>query len=187
MTPTKANWPDKPVFISGFMASGKTTLGRTLAQKLDIPFQDLDAVIEKREGCSINKIFNTEGENYFRQKEREYLQERLRNGSGVLSLGGGALQDQQLTDHVKNNGILIFVDTPLETIVERVRNSTERPILYDENGEIKSKEALFKELKALYLGREKFYMQASVRIYTPSYPSVEAMADDTIEKIKQYG
>ncbi|SMO54378.1 shikimate kinase [Gracilimonas mengyeensis] len=182
----KQHHPEKTIFLSGFMASGKSTLGKVLAQKLECPFLDLDDVIEEREGKEIREIFDKEGEPYFRQKEREYLLELAKDFEGVLSLGGGASQDQGIIEKLKAEGILIFLDTPMEQIVERVLNSNERPILFDENGKRKTKEALFAELKALYSDREKFYKQAPLCIDTTAFSSVEEMAEATIDKINRH-
>lgn len=174
------------IFVCGFMASGKSTLGRELAAKLGWPYCDLDNVIEEREQKSIRTIFEEFGEEYFRKKERAYLTELSKTFRGIISLGGGALQNQQVVDHLKLHGLLLYVDTPLEQIVERVRNSTERPILFDKQGKIKNKETLFAELKTLYLGREKFYRQAQISIQTPLFPSVQEMTDAAINKIKRH-
>lgn len=174
------------IFICGFMASGKSTLGKNLSEQIDWPYCDLDDVIEEREGKTIRDIFAEYGESYFREKEREYLAELSKNFHGVISLGGGALQNQQIVDQVKQHGLLLFVDTPLEQITQRVLSNTERPILFDDKGKIKSKETLFTELKTLYLGRKKYYKQAQVSIQTPLFPSVQEMTDAAIEKIKRH-
>jgi shikimate kinase len=124
-----------------------------------------------------------QGEPYFRQKEWEYLQYLNREFRGIVALGGGALHNQQVIDHLKATGLLIFIDTPMDEIVKRVHRNTRRPILYDEEGKIKSKETLFTELKALYLQREAFYKQAQIIIKTASYSSIEEKADAAIEQI----
>ncbi|HBQ60002.1 MAG TPA: chorismate mutase, partial [Balneolaceae bacterium] len=108
------------IFISGFMASGKSTIGRQMAQELELPFYDLDDVIVEKEGRSINRIFEDDGEAYFREKEWQYLLELTQTTKGVISLGGGALQSQRVVDHLKIYGILVFIDTPFSAIVERV-------------------------------------------------------------------
>ncbi|MEX0722669.1 MAG: shikimate kinase [Gracilimonas sp.] len=177
---------EERVFICGFMASGKSTLGKALAKKLDREFIDLDKIIEKREGMYIKQIFNKIGEAYFREKEWEYLLDLTRNFKGVVALGGGALQNQRVVDHLKIHGLLIFLDTPMEEVVERVFASEERPILFDEAGKIKSKESLFKELKTLYSGREEFYKQAQITIKTPLFTTVQEMAEAAKDKITRH-
>lgn len=174
------------IYVCGFMASGKSTLGKALATKLKREYRDLDEVIIEREGKSIRNIFDEEGEEYFREKEWEYLLDLTRHFKGVVSLGGGALQNQRIVDHLKVNGLLLFVDTPLEQITDRVLDSSERPILFNEDGKIKSRESLFTELKALYSGREKFYKQAQVGLKTALFSSVEEMTEAAIEKITRH-
>lgn len=174
---------DGSVYLCGFMASGKSTIGQSIARSLEWDFRDLDAFIEKGERKKIRDIFDEKGEAYFREKERTYLLELLHQFKGVVSLGGGALQDQQTVDHLKDNGLLVFVETPLDEIVERVHRNTHRPIIFDENGKIKSKDTLFRELKALYSKRIDLYEQAQVRINTSLYPSIEAITEAAVDKI----
>lgn len=174
------------IYLCGFMASGKSTLGQTLAEKMGWEFRDLDAVIEEGEGKSIKAIFADEGEAYFRELEREYLFDLTRTFKGVVSLGGGALHGQKVVDHLKLKGLLVFVDTPLHEIVERVHSGNERPILFDEDGEIKSKETLKEELKTLYSKRERLYKQAQITIKTAVFTSIEEMANEAIQTITRH-
>lgn len=180
----KLNDFDKTIYVCGFMASGKSTFGKALAKELGSDFIDLDKVIEEKAGQSIRQIFRENGESYFRKIEFECLGDLLRGfKGGVVALGGGALLNQEVVDNLKKDGLLVFVDTPMEVILERVHKSKERPILFDDNGKIKSKETLFRELKTLYLKREKLYKQAQVTIKTPLYTSVQEMAEAAIDKI----
>ncbi|MDZ7756115.1 MAG: shikimate kinase [Rhodohalobacter sp.] len=108
-----------------------------------------------------------------------------RNHKGVISLGGGALQNQRIVDHLKIYGILVFIDTPFDEIVERVACNDQRPILWDSDGKIKSKQTLYDELKALYLSREKYYKQAQVSVNTSSLSAAKA-AQKAIQKISRH-
>lgn len=174
------------IYISGFMASGKSTLGAYLAEKLQMKFMDLDRVIEKNENKSIKEIFENEGEKYFRKIEQEYLLELSKSFQGVIALGGGALQNQKVIDHLKSHGILIFLDTPLQESVERIYHSNERPILFTKDGKIKTKQALFEELKTLYSQRLNLYKQAQVSIKTHLFSTTEAIAEVAIKKLNQH-
>lgn len=174
------------IYVCGFMASGKSTLGKALAKKLEREFRDLDEILVKSEGQSINEIFSEKGEAYFRKKEWEYLLELTRHFKGVVSLGGGALQKQRIVDHLKVNGLLVYLDTPMGEIVDRVMSSDERPILFDKNGKIKSRETLFTELKTLYSERKSFYNQAQITINTTLYSSVDEITEAAIEKIARH-
>lgn len=177
---------DGIIFLSGFMATGKSTLGKIISKLLSKPFKDLDTVICEKEGKTIKEIFTEHGEKYFREKEKEYLLELTRNFKGVLALGGGALHNQQIVDHLKLSGIIVFINTPLEEILNRVLRRTTRPILYDAQGKIKSREALFNELKALYSTRIEFYQQAQIILEGSNGIDKNEQANILIEKLKRY-
>lgn len=117
--------------LTGFMGSGKSTAGKTLARRLGIGFADLDLMIVEECKMSIPSIFKNKGENFFRQKEKECL-EKLMEGkeSLVISTGGGALIDPVNTETVKkNNGFIIFLDIPLDDTLERLGDKNDRPLL----------------------------------------------------------
>ena len=173
-------------FLTGFMATGKSTIGRKLAEKLHRPFVDLDYQIIETEGRSIKKIFEQDGEKYFRKCEWDQLKRITREFKGVVALGGGALHNQQVVDHLKLSGLLIYLKTPLEVITERVLRNTKRPIVLDEYGKIKSKEILLTELKILYSKRIDYYEQAQIILESSGYETKEDQAQRLIEKIKHY-
>ncbi|WP_020401952.1 shikimate kinase [Gracilimonas tropica] len=174
------------IFITGFMASGKSTIGRMIAEKIGFNFIDLDAYIVEKEGSSINTLFSERGEAYFREKEWEYLLEITQTQKGVIALGGGALHNQRVVDHLKIHGLLLFIDTSMSKIVDRVASASERPVLWDDQGKIKSNETLYAELKTLYSKREKFYKQAQVRIETASFQTADEVAEAAIQKIARH-
>lgn len=174
------------IFLTGFMASGKSTIGKVVAKSIDRPFIDLDSVIEEKEQKSIKEIFSTNGEKYFREKELEYLIEVSKNFTGVVSLGGGALQNQRVIDHLKLYGLLVFIKAPIEVIVDRVMKNSTRPIVLDEEGKIKPRETLLNELKSLYLSREGFYSQAQITVESNGFRPKEETAQILIEKLKRH-
>jgi len=109
--------------------AGKSTLGRRLAQRLHCAFTDLDIYIENGAGKTIMQIFREEGESAFRQLEASALNEVIRHKTGVIATGGGT---PCFFDHVhlmKENGLTIFLDTPMEQIQKRVAGRTGRPLL----------------------------------------------------------
>ncbi len=179
------NYPDS-FFITGFMGTGKSTIGRRLADRLERPFADLDKVIEEKEGRSIKEIFESEGESYFREKEWEYLSEQTKSFKGVLALGGGALHNQHVVDHLKVHGLLIFIETPLEVIVDRVLRNKRRPIVLDAEGKIKSREMLLTELKALYSARINMYQQAQVVIQSNGHENKDMFTAKLLERLSRY-
>ena len=174
------------IYLSGFMATGKSAIGSKLAKKLGKPFVDLDSIITQKEGSTIKEIFQLQGEAYFREKEWEYLLELTRKFKGVVALGGGALQNQRIVDHLKVHGILVFIKTPMEVIIDRVMRNSKRPIVLDNEGKIKSRETLFTELKALYSSRLEYYEQAQVILESDGYETKEGQAQKLIDKLTRY-
>src|SRR5690606_1981896 len=126
------------------------------------------------------------GEAYFREKEREAVYRLIENFNGVISLGGGTLQNQEMVDVIKKNGILLFLETPIEEITERVFRRSHRPILFDKNGKTKPKQILFDELKTLYFERQKYYEQAHICLKRKDFSSKEEVAAAAINKIQLY-
>lgn len=177
---------DGSIYLTGFMASGKSAIGRETAKNLEMPFVDLDSVIQRGEGKPIKRIFEEEGEPYFREKEWQYLLELTREFKGVVALGGGALHNQRVVDHLKVHGILVFVKAPMDVIVERVMRNTKRPIVLNAEGKIKSRETLFTELKALYSSRIEYYEQAQVTLEGDGDEPKERQALKLIEKLTRY-
>ena len=174
------------IFLVGFMATGKSSIGKLLANELERPFIDLDEYIEEKEGKSIKTIFRDHGEIYFREREWEYLLELTQTFRGIVSLGGGALHNQQVVDHLKLYGLIVFLKTPLDVIVERVQRNKKRPIVLNEQGEIKSREALFSDLESLYLNRVDLYNQAQVILESTGTESKEEQSKRLIEKLQRY-
>jgi len=149
-------------YLTGFMAAGKSRLGAELAQLLEIPFADLDDYIEAESGLTIPMIFNKHDENGFRALERKYLFQLIEHYRGVLSLGGGALHNQSMVNSIKQTGTLVFINTPLNVILDRLYEDEKRPLLRDASGNMKSKEQIKKQLTALYKKRLPLYKQADI-------------------------
>lgn len=174
------------IFICGFMGAGKTTIGQKLAEKLDCPFLDLDDRIVEKAGKSIPEIFTESGEGKFRTVERKALLEVARNYKGVVALGGGSLQNQHLLDHLKLNGLLIFIESPMPVILDRISRDSNRPLLLDEQGEAKDRKTLEKELKVLYRDRLPLYRQAAISLKAESGMPSEKLVEILIDKIRDY-
>lgn len=151
----------QPVFLCGMMGSGKSTIGKILAGELEATFKDLDDLIEKKANMSIPIIFEKLGEDSFREAEKNTLIEESQRNEGILALGGGSLQNQHLVDHVKLQGWLVFLDTPLSTLVERLKNSKNRPLISD-----KTTQELENQLNRLMRERLPLYSQAHIKINT---------------------
>ena len=162
------------------MGSGKTTIGRVLAKELDLPFYDLDEIIENETGQTIPDIFKNRGESGFRKVERECLMNLIKNAHGVIALGGGALQNQMIVDHVKLYGWLIFIRTPVDVIVNRLHKKDGRPMVDGQN-----MESLRSQIQALFEQRMPLYEQAPISAESDNRP-VEEIAKEIINKLIVY-
>lgn len=174
------------IYLTGFMATGKSTIGRLLAKELNMPFTDLDQLIEKQENLSVAEIFSRFGEPAFRKLEWQYLLDLTRTYQGVVSLGGGTLHDQRVVDHLKIHGLLVFIRTPLEDIAERVMRNERRPIRFDEHGKLKSRDVLFDDLKRLYSTRKGLYEQAQIQMDGNNNSDTKIQVQKLLTQIKQH-
>ncbi|MCU1338982.1 MAG: shikimate kinase [Bryobacterales bacterium] len=123
------------IFLVGFMGSGKSTVGRALAEELGWGFADLDQDIETRERMPITQIFDTRGEAEFRRAETAALRERVRSVEAgrpcVIALGGGALLTDENFQMVSNNGVTVWLDCSFATVERRLAGYSHRPLARD--------------------------------------------------------
>jgi shikimate kinase len=116
--------------LIGPPGSGKSSVGKSLAQRMGVEFSDTDTIIEKKWNKSISDIFVESGEPYFREIERAVVLDRLEKGVGVLSLGGGSVLDQQAQSALRNNPTpIVFLDVSLASASPRVGFNRDRPLL----------------------------------------------------------
>ena len=116
------------IVIVGFMGAGKTVVGRALANKLGIPFVDLDEEIERTANASIREIFESQGEATFRDLERSTLSRALSESNGVVSVGGGAVEDESNRAALQE-ATVVFLDATLEVALARIGEDAGRPML----------------------------------------------------------
>lgn len=145
------------LYLVGFMACGKTTIGYSLAAELGWSFIDIDREIESREKRTIRQIFVERGETVFRELETEMIRARVSQvESGnpcVFALGGGAFVQPRNWDLIENNGITVWLDCPFETILKRLGDDIARPLASNENG-----------LAQLFEDRRPLYSRADFRV-----------------------
>ncbi len=140
------------IFLVGPMGSGKSSLGKKLAKSLDRKFIDTDKEIEKKESKTINEIFENNGENYFRKKEKEFLINIPNNLNLVIATGGGIVLDQENREKLKENNV-IFLNASVERQSKRTSRSDKRPLLRNVDR--------LKKLRELYDERLEFYKEVS--------------------------
>lgn len=118
-----------PIVLVGLMGAGKTSVGRRLAEKLDIPFVDADHEIEAAAGKSIAEIFADHGEPYFREGERRVIQRLLGSGAQVLATGGGAYVNEETRARIQESGVSVWLKAALPLLMKRVQKRHDRPLL----------------------------------------------------------
>ena len=118
------------VFL-GMMGSGKSSIGSLIAKKLQLNFIDIDKEIEKELGLSIQKIFETKGENYFRKFEEKTTLKNLNQFFTVISLGGGAFSNKEIRKEVLKNHISFWLNWSDDILLNRIKNSKKRPLAFN--------------------------------------------------------
>ena len=119
----------RSIFLIGFMGAGKSTIARALQRELGFPLIEMDERIVKEQGMSINDIFAQYGEDHFRDIESQLIVDIGKEEPSIVSCGGGVVVRPQNTQIMKEIGRIVFLKATPETIYERVKNSTDRPIL----------------------------------------------------------
>jgi shikimate kinase len=122
------------IFLTGFMGSGKTTVGRLLAGRLSLPFIDLDEAIERQAGCKVKEIFERHGEPAFRQLEHEALRATLELPEVVVATGGGTVAFEGNARLIRANGVSVWLNPAFSTLVTRIGalGKADRPLFQNE-------------------------------------------------------
>jgi shikimate kinase len=161
----------KNLTLTGMMGVGKSTIGKNLAKKLKYNFIDVDKIIEKKEGSSINLIFKNKGEDYFRKIENDITLSELKKNNSVVSLGGGAFLNNNIRRNSKKFSISFWLDVPVDKLIKRLSKSRQRPLLYKKN--------ISETVKKIYFERKKIYNEADFRIKCSSLKS-EKIVDEIL-------
>ena len=166
----------RSVVLIGLMGAGKTAVGRRLANRLDLPFNDADSEIEVAAGASISEIFAEHGEAYFRQGERKVIARLLENGPQVLATGGGAYMNPDTRANIKAHGLSVWLKADIKVLMKRVGRRDNRPLLAAGDPE--------KMMKRLMEERYPRYAEADVTVESRDVPHdvivgavIDALAD----------
>jgi len=154
------------IYLTGFMGSGKSTIGPILGNTLGYRHIDIDQEIERAAGKKVAEIFSEFGEAYFRNAEREILQEASKQSGCVVSLGGGTIANQENFRIIKSTGILIYLRTDPEQIFRRMKYKADRPLLRSQEGTMLSEHEIRDRISNLLRQREPYYAQADLVIQT---------------------
>jgi shikimate kinase len=125
----------RSIVLVGLMGAGKSTVGRRLAAKLELPFTDADHEIEAAAGMSIPDMFALHGEDYFRNGERRVIARLLRHGPGVLATGGGAYMSAETRARIAEAGVSVWLRADFDVLMRRVRKRQNRPLLQNPDPE----------------------------------------------------
>lgn len=166
------------IYLTGFMTSGKSTIGPILANVLGWNFYDLDKVLEEKEQMSVVEIFEKKGENYFRKMEEDTLSELSGKNKVVIALGGGTIGNERNLEIIKNTGVLIYLKVSPEILYKRLKNKIDRPLFKDLVLGEKSEDEFIERIKTLLDKREDSYKQADLEINTD-----ETRIGYTVDKI----
>ena len=160
------------VYLVGFMAAGKTSVAKALGRRLGWVVLDIDESIEQRERMAVSDIFAKRGEAYFRALERTIVAEQLGRRHVVVATGGGTFADVQNRAAINGDGLSVWLDVPIERLVDRVPADGRRPLAADR--------ATFERL---YHVRRAAYEQAHLRL-DASRVSVDALVEQLVDWLR---
>ena len=167
------------ISLIGLPGSGKSTVGRQLARRLQLPFSDSDQAIEARLGCPIREFFEREGENRFRDIEAEVIDTLSQQGAGVLSTGGGAVLRPQNRERLRARGRVIYLKSHPEELIRRLRHDTNRPLLQVADPLAK--------LRELFATRDPLYRQTAHFVIETGRPSVATLVNMIVMQLELDG
>ena len=167
------------IALIGLPGSGKSTVGRQLARRLQLPFIDSDQVIEQRLGCSIREYFEREGEERFRDIEENVIDELTLTHQGVLSTGGGSVLRPLNRERLRSRGQVVYLHSSPDEVFRRLRHDTNRPLLQvsDPLG----------QLSSLYAIRDPLYRETATLVIQTGRPSVAALVTSIIFQFERAG
>ena len=150
----------KNISLIGFMGSGKTTVGKILAKKLDFLFIDIDRVIELKDGRKISDIFRIYGEDYFRELEAEVIKKIYKNKNCVFACGGGVIERKENVKVIRENSFVVYLSISPGVAVKRLKDVTDRPLIEVQNREkviremITKRDSLYRECAHLVINND---------------------------------
>ncbi len=165
--------------LVGLPGSGKTTVGRQLARRLQIPFVDSDHAIETRLGCSIREFFEREGEAKFRDIEEEVIDTLTQGPTGVVSTGGGVVLRPVNRQHLRERGQVIYLKSTPEELYRRLRHDVNRPLLQVADP--------LTRLRDLYAIRDPLYREVAHFVLETGRPSVATLVNMILMQLDMAG
>ena len=165
------------IVLIGFMGSGKSTISEYLHTLFDMEIIEMDQMIAQREGMSISDIFETRGEEYFRNLETSLLIEMQERSNVVISCGGGAALRSENVEAMKKNGRVVLLTASPEVIFERVKDNDERPLLEGRKG--------VREIAGLMEGRRERYEAAADIVVNTDHKTVLQVCEELVQRLME--
>jgi len=160
--------PETNLYIVGFMGTGKTTIGRAVANRLGYQLIDSDHEIERQEDATVAEVFAEKGEVYFRQCEREFIDQGHPASKTVVACGGGLVVQAGMLARLQSRGVVVCLHASLETILQRTSGNRNRPLLHVDDP--------MDRLRELYAAREPIYRRAGAVILTDHRPTSDIIS-----------
>lgn len=164
------------IFLIGFMGVGKSTVAGYLHRHYSMPLIEMDETLVKRENMSIPEIFETKGEAYFRQAETDLLKEIQESCNNIVSCGGGVAMRPENVEIMKKNGKVVLLSAAPESILSRVMNDDNRPLLKGRKN--------IAGIRELMDARRPFYEAAADLVVRTDNQSLRAVCEEIIEKLQ---
>jgi shikimate kinase len=146
---------NKNLVFLGMMGSGKSSIGNLVSKKLGLPFVDIDNLIVKNTRMSVSEIFETNGENYFRNLEEKITLKCLKKNKIVISLGGGGFINSKIRKEILNNHFSFWLNWDDSILIKRIKGSNKRPLVFKSTDQ---------EIKAIIKDRSRIYSDAQFKI-----------------------
>ena len=167
------------ISLIGLPGSGKSSVGRQLARRLQLPFFDSDHVIEQQLGCSIREYFEREGEERFRDVEESVIDELTQVGSGVLSTGGGVILRQANRLRLRQHGQVVYLNSSPDELFRRLRHDVNRPLLQVADP--------LNRLRDLHAVRDPLYRETAHFVVETGRPSVATLVGMIVKQLELAG
>lgn len=165
------------IVLTGFMATGKTSIGRAIADISDYTFEDTDSMIVTKTGMDINEIFAKYGEERFREIERECVAEAAKRDKTVIATGGGVVLDKRNIETLRQNGVIINLDPDFDVIAERVEKArASRPLMHGESIE---------NIRKRFEARKPFYDNCDRKIHITQGKTPDSYAEEILEIMEE--
>ena len=156
------------IYLVGFMGTGKSTVGRELARFMGRKFVDMDVVVQRRLGKSVNQIFEEHGEEYFREKELEVATELSKQSNRVIATGGGTILNDEIRNMFADTGLIICLVADKDELIARLKRTDKRPLLRGD------RDKFVEKVERLLEDRKNVYFRIPIRLDTTNLTPQEA-------------